>query len=125
MVLLWNMHVQEPIHTIHISLRRGNFFRKDVDRYYIWPAIDLSVVSSMTAKDNHATSRQAKNRGHFLISRRVNKEIKLGGVPVQVVLYKFLFGSEPVLEVKAMYATTPLEKLVSTLRDCGPNDLLV
>src|SRR4029077_16140668 len=109
MVLLWNMYVQEPIHTIHISLRCVNFFRKDVDSYYIWPAIDLSIVSSMTAKDNHATSCQAKNRGHLLVSRRLNKEIKFGGVPIEVILYKFLFGSDPVLEVKAMYATTPLE----------------
>ncbi len=37
MILLWNLHVQEPIHAIHISLSCVNFFWKEVDRYYIWP----------------------------------------------------------------------------------------
>jgi len=86
MVLLWNMHVQEPIHAIHISLSCVNFFWKDVDRYHIWPTIDLSGVSSSAAKNNHAMSCHAKNRGHLRISRRLNKEVKFGSVPIKVVL---------------------------------------
>ena len=64
MILLWNLHVQEPIHAIHISLSCVNFLWKEVDRCYTWPTTDLSVVSSMTAKDNHAMSCHAKNCGH-------------------------------------------------------------
>jgi hypothetical protein len=116
MVLLWNLHVQEPIHAIHISLRCVNVFRKNVDRYYSWPTIDLSVVSSTTAKNNHAISCHAKNRGHLRISPRLNKEVKSRGIPIKVVLQKFLFGSNPVVQVKAMYPLTPFPDTYSPNR---------
>src|ERR1700730_9755066 len=86
MVLLWNAHVQEPIHAIHINLSCVNFFWKDMNRCHLWPKIDLSGVSSVAAKSNHAMSCHAKNRGHLRISRRFNKAVKLGRVPAKVVL---------------------------------------
>jgi len=86
MILLWNLHVQEPIHAIHSSLSCVTFFWKEVDGCYIWPTTDLSGVASMTVKDNHALSRHAKNRGHLRISRRLDEQIKLGGVPIKIVL---------------------------------------
>jgi len=84
MILLWNLHVQEPIHAIHISLSCVNSLWKEVDRCYIWPTTDLSGVSSMTAKNNHAMSCHAKNCGHLRISRRLDEQIKLGGVPISI-----------------------------------------
>src|SRR5580704_3880510 len=125
MILLRNLHVQEPIHAIHVSLSCVNFFWKEVDRCYIWPTTNLSGVSSMTAKNNHAMSRHAKYCGHLRISRRLNEQIKLGGVPIKIVLQKFLFCSYPVIQIKAMRVPTPFEKLVGTLGDCCQNDFLV
>jgi hypothetical protein len=122
MVLFWNLHMQEPIHAIHIGLRCVNFFREDMHRHYIWPMIDLSVMSGMAAEDNHAMRCHAQDRGHFRISRRLNKEVKLRRVPVNVILQKFLLGGDPVIQVKAMCATTPFEKLVGTFGDCRQND---
>src|ERR1700688_2791660 len=102
MVLLWNVHVQGSIHAIHTSLSCVNFFRKHVDRYYIRAGIDCSGVSSVAVKNNHAMSCQAENRGYFRILRRLNKGVKLGGVPIKVALQKFLLGSDPVLQFKAL-----------------------
>src|SRR6266576_2085641 len=125
MILLWNLHVQEPMHAIHFSLSCVNFFWKEVDRCYIWPTTDLSGVSSMTAKNNHAMSCHAKNCGHLRISRRLDEQIKLGGVPIKIVLYKFLFSSDPIIQIKAMRVPTPFEQLVGALGDCCQNDFLV
>src|SRR5579864_1106603 len=84
--LLGNLHVQEPIHAIHINPRGIDFFRKNAYRYYIGPTIDLSVASGMTAKNNHAMRCHAKNRGHSRVFWGVNKEVKLRGVSTKVVL---------------------------------------
>src|ERR1700688_2638927 len=79
----------------------------------------------MAAKSNYAMSCHTKNRGHLRISRRFNEAVKLGRVPTKVVLKKFLLGTNPVLQIKAMYATAPFEKLVGTFGDCRQDDLLV
>jgi hypothetical protein len=82
--------VQEPIHAIHIGLGYVDFFREDMHRHYVWSTIDISVVSGMAAKNNHAMRCHAKNSGHLWISRRLNKQIKLRGIPVKVGLQEFL-----------------------------------
>src|SRR5258706_5442354 len=109
MILLWNLHVQEPIHAIHISLSCVNFFWKEVGRCYIWPTTDISGVSSMTAKNNHAMGCHAKNCGHLRISRRLDEQIKLGVLPLKNVLSTFLFTSHPFIQVKANRVPNPLD----------------
>jgi TolB-like protein len=125
MVLLWNMHVQQPIHAIYISLRYVDFFRKEMNRCYVWPGLNLSVMSGMAAEDNHAMRCHAQDRGYFRIARRLDKEVKLRRVPAKVILQKFLLGDDPVLPVRSMCAPTLFEKLVGTFRDCFEDDLLM
>src|ERR1700722_2581077 len=79
----------------------------------------------MVAKNNHAMRCHAKDGGHLWISRRLNEEIKLRGIPIKVVLKKFLLGRDPVLQLKAMCVTTLFEKLVSTFGNRREDDFLV
>jgi hypothetical protein len=80
MVLLWNVHVQEPIHAIHTSLSCVNFFWEDVKRHYIRPTNRSLRWVEHGVKNNHAMSCDAENRGHLRILRRFSKETELRSI---------------------------------------------
>src|ERR1700756_3080871 len=96
-----------------------------MNRCYVWPSLNLSVMSGMAPKNNHAMRCHAQDRGHFRVSRRLNKEIKLRRVRVEVILQQLLLGGDPVLPVRSMCAPTLFKKLVGTFGDCFEDDLLV
>jgi hypothetical protein len=82
-------------------------------------------MASMAAKNNHAASCQAENRGHFRIPRALDTKVKLGTVPLEVIQQKLLLRDHPIIQVGAMQAATLLEKLVSTFSYCRLNNLPV
>jgi hypothetical protein len=115
LVLLWHVDVQQLIHGFHVCPSWINFFRQDVDGYYVPPILRFAEKSGMAPKDYQAMCCYTQDRSHLQISRALNKKVKFGHISIKVVAQEFLLRSLPVLEVEAMFAATFLKNLNARL----------